>query len=550
MTSSRPRLKDLLCKPEQYLAKLPLPVPPMLEETLGYAGAARFVGFYQSYLRRVGPPGCVIVDDSHVVMPGNSNGWRALLEHPAFALLLDRVHLSLSSQPYIDEERLSDAITKEAQGDFFRNTRALVLDRVDRVLYGGRVDNARVFIMLTACDAPCSSDEDDPETLENQGDEQDTDGTSEQVDPMIEDDDGFRQATPEQIASLRRWLDESLCTTPDARWLLGRVYLDQQDFASAIECFEAAVALDREVLREDAALDEMVEAYFFSEKFGEAACLLEEQIQDCPDDLNSYSKLMHVYARDNRPVEAREIADRAAHVLPNDPLAHLLVAEAAFIQLNYDEMIESAGKAIAAGLQDDALQSNHPAHLFAMALWHWKRNHFEDALHLVCRIEETDDTEFIRSDRQFLIVRMHCCLRVGHFDQAVQAAESLATAYPDCQELLGIAYLSARRYDEAIRILEPLAQDCTKLYARRALAQSFVSSDRVEEALRVYTGRPETNSDADMCAELARLLFELGQTQAGAAYLGRAKALGVSEEALSSALDAFTGIEHVASTMN
>jgi hypothetical protein len=126
----------------------------------------------------------------------------------------------------------------------------------------------------------------------------------------------------------------------------------------------------------------------------------------------------------------------------------------------------------------------------------------------------------------------------------------MATAHPDCQELLGIAYLSARRYDEAIRVLEPLAQDCTKLYARRALVQSFVASGRVEEALRVYTGRPETNSDADMCVELARLLFELGQTQAGATYLGRAKTLGVSEEALSSALDAFTGIEQAWSTMN
>jgi tetratricopeptide (TPR) repeat protein len=314
MIRSQPRRKNLLRETRSVAGKTAAPVPPMLEEALGYAGAARFVAFYESYLRRVGPRGSVIVDDGHVLMPGNSDAWKVLLQHPVFALLADRVHLNLRSQPYIDEKRLSDALSKEEQNEFFRNSRAIVLDRVDRVLYGGRVDNARVFIMIASSDTPCSSDEEDTKPL-------DTDCTSDRVDPVLEHDGALGLATPDQIASLRRWPDTSLCKTADARWLLGRVYLDQQEFTSAVECFEAAVGLDREVLRQDGALGEMAEAYFFCDRFGDAARLLEQQIRDVPDDLNVYGKLMHVYARDNRVVEAREVADRAARVLPNEPLA-------------------------------------------------------------------------------------------------------------------------------------------------------------------------------------------------------------------------------------
>lgn len=84
-------------------------------------------------------------------------------------------------------------------------------------------------------------------------------------------------------------------------------------------------------------------------------------------------------------------------------------------------------------------------------------------------------------------------LMSGNADAAVSELEALKEAYPGSSELelnLGVAYSQAKRYDEAIAILEPLtsANGSSDLSpeAQRALIDTYMAAGKMDDALAQY----------------------------------------------------------------
>src|SRR5262245_4577598 len=77
--------------PTSTLTLLSLPVPPMLEEALGYHGPSRWVAFYCT------PSGDELVyDDGTVSADGSWFAWLTFLHHPRVASTLHSYHLGSS----------------------------------------------------------------------------------------------------------------------------------------------------------------------------------------------------------------------------------------------------------------------------------------------------------------------------------------------------------------------------------------------------------------------------------------------------------------------
>jgi len=106
------------------LTPLSLPVPPMLEEALGYAGTSRWVAFHWT------PCGDELrYEDSTVSADGSWHAWLTFVHHPRIAPALASYHFGNS-----EEEALH----------------WLLLDRETRTLFVGAVVDAQQFIRQAA----------------------------------------------------------------------------------------------------------------------------------------------------------------------------------------------------------------------------------------------------------------------------------------------------------------------------------------------------------------------------------------------------------------
>src|ERR1041385_1054397 len=83
---------DDCLRPEDFgLIAVPIPVPPMLEEALGYPGEERYVALHEW---RPDQPGFYI-DDGQGIWQGSVPGWLLFLGHPAVTCICERLRLDL-----------------------------------------------------------------------------------------------------------------------------------------------------------------------------------------------------------------------------------------------------------------------------------------------------------------------------------------------------------------------------------------------------------------------------------------------------------------------
>lgn len=124
---------------------LSIPVPPMLEEGLGYRGDLRFVAFgYSPKTRRFGH--C----DGGDHIPSDQDLWTRFLRHPLIAR-----HLSKTQYPTLygafprnHRRAIEEFFANGSHGRFPTPPDRLLLDRKERRLYVCRTDHTTIFFAL------------------------------------------------------------------------------------------------------------------------------------------------------------------------------------------------------------------------------------------------------------------------------------------------------------------------------------------------------------------------------------------------------------------
>jgi len=126
-------LDDELTEPEAFgLVAVPIPVPPMLEEALGYPGEERYLSFHEWRPDQLG----YYIDDAQGTWQGAVPGWSLFLRHPAVDCICERLRLDLSRcAPAIPRQRYL-AKARENRVSFWGQSRSLVLDRNTTVVCG------------------------------------------------------------------------------------------------------------------------------------------------------------------------------------------------------------------------------------------------------------------------------------------------------------------------------------------------------------------------------------------------------------------------------
>jgi tetratricopeptide (TPR) repeat protein len=152
--------RDALFQPESFgLINIPIPVPPMLEQALGYPGEERYVAFHEC---RVHVPG-VFIEDAHGQWPGIAAGWSLFCKHPAVSQILETLRMDLRrGVPVIPWKEWVTMNRPERQAHWSR-TRILVLDRCKRTFYVGIQPNVLTFLTIQST-SPLQGPEDDEET--------------------------------------------------------------------------------------------------------------------------------------------------------------------------------------------------------------------------------------------------------------------------------------------------------------------------------------------------------------------------------------------------
>ena len=122
---------------------LPIPVPPMLEEALGYRGALRFVQFgYSRITRRF------VYSDGGDDIPGNESLWIRFVRHRLIAPLLAKSKYPTLHAVFPEGEVVPLKELCERPEDFAPAHR-LLLDRQKRELYICRTDHTVLFFAIT-----------------------------------------------------------------------------------------------------------------------------------------------------------------------------------------------------------------------------------------------------------------------------------------------------------------------------------------------------------------------------------------------------------------
>lgn len=125
---------------------LSIPVPPMLEEALGYRGDLRFVEFgYSPKTRRFG------YCDGGDHIPSDQDLWTRFLRHPLIARYLPKTRFPTlyGAFPRNHRRAIEEFFANGSQGRFPTPPDRLLLDREDRRLYVCRTDHTLLFFALT-----------------------------------------------------------------------------------------------------------------------------------------------------------------------------------------------------------------------------------------------------------------------------------------------------------------------------------------------------------------------------------------------------------------
>lgn len=125
---------------------LDMPVPPMLEEALGYRGDLRFVEFgYCPRTRQFG------YGDGGDDIPSNSDLWLQFLRHPAIAPYLPESRYPTLYGVFTRNHRraIEKFFAKASRGKLPTPPHRLLLDRKERQLYVCRTDHTTLFFALT-----------------------------------------------------------------------------------------------------------------------------------------------------------------------------------------------------------------------------------------------------------------------------------------------------------------------------------------------------------------------------------------------------------------
>lgn len=196
-------------RPEEFnLRKLPIPVPPMLEATLGYPGDRRHVAFHEC---RVSTPG-VFIEDGYRKWPGVEAGWSLFCKHPAVSRILEVLRVDLKRSLPITRWEEWIAMPEPARDQLLSKTRCLVLDRQDRILYLGTHPNVMLFLgMEPISDMPEIDDEEDEDEISDE--EFDSKAQAADVEEMFKEEPALCAGKPVEtsravLEDLRSWLDE------------------------------------------------------------------------------------------------------------------------------------------------------------------------------------------------------------------------------------------------------------------------------------------------------------------------------------------------------
>lgn len=124
---------------------LSIPVPPMLEETLGYRGDLRFVEFgYSSKTRRFG------YCDGGDHIPTAHHQWIRFLRHPLIARHLPKTQYPTlyGVFPRNHHRAIEEFFANGSRGPFPTPPHRLLLDRKERRVYLCRTEHTTIFFAL------------------------------------------------------------------------------------------------------------------------------------------------------------------------------------------------------------------------------------------------------------------------------------------------------------------------------------------------------------------------------------------------------------------
>jgi hypothetical protein len=127
------------------IKSLSIPVPPILEEALGYGGDLRFVEFgYSPKTRRFG------YCDGGDHIPWDQNLWIRFLRHPVIAphLPKSRYPTLYGAFPRSYHRAIEEFFASGSQGPFPTPPHRLLLDRRERQVYLCRADHTLLFFGL------------------------------------------------------------------------------------------------------------------------------------------------------------------------------------------------------------------------------------------------------------------------------------------------------------------------------------------------------------------------------------------------------------------
>src|SRR5262245_19657319 len=110
--------ESFLGTPEELsLPKLPVPIPPNIDEAFGYLGSMRFVAVYRTFTNNF-PSETLLCDDSEDTYPVDPVCWNLFCAHPAVAPILRALKIDLQTQPRKNRLELVTLLAKN-DSEFF-----------------------------------------------------------------------------------------------------------------------------------------------------------------------------------------------------------------------------------------------------------------------------------------------------------------------------------------------------------------------------------------------------------------------------------------------
>jgi len=290
--------------PEKWsMVQVPIAVPPMMEDALGYTGTRRFVAFYVS-LRTF-----EFGFDDGEFHPSDVSAWKEFTTHTLVASILD----------YPSKE------------GFW-----LLLDRRDRHLYVGVPPKVRMFLDVNV-------DEDEEEipslgTVENIGDAQ---------------------------HQLRAWLDAEL-EKPANQYRIGCWHDKYDRFIDAVIAYEKAAQIDLDLASKPEFNGRLAQLYFRLQRHSDAIRSFERVLESQPANADARWGLALALIAEGRIEEAIASFKQHTQLQPESAESHSGLGMALAMTKRYSEAIEAYTEAVRLDPNDANIRSDLAA-MYALA---------------------------------------------------------------------------------------------------------------------------------------------------------------------------------------